>query len=83
MKPSDFTKVHPWSSVLQNTECETTAACIMDFLAKTGDTFRTITFKEYKEVQPHANQERFEKVIKYCKNEDTAKLFSKSWEKLE
>lgn len=81
MKPSDFASIYPWDSVFQNAECENSICCIMNYLAETGDEFRPLTFEEYQKKQSGADRDRFNKVIKYCKNEDTAKRVSSSWEK--
>ncbi len=84
-KPSDFTN-HPFSSVEQNCECAIIATNIMKVLWKTGDTFRELTEDEYRterEKDGHFTKKEmscFRKVIRYCKNPDTAKLFSKAWQ---
>ena len=46
-KPSDFAKIEPMSSVTKEAHHETVAMNIMRVLAKTGDTFRKLTFEEY------------------------------------
>jgi hypothetical protein len=85
MTPSDFNK-YPWNSVLQKCECETIAQNIMVILKRTGNTFRPLTWEEYKKERlknkdfTESEKQYFDKVIPYCKNEDTAKLFSKKWE---
>lgn len=84
MKPSNFTK-YPWSSITQNSECETIAKNIMLILKRTGDKFRPLTFDEYKSERlkdgnfTESEKNYFDKVIDYCKSPDTAKLFSKEW----
>lgn len=84
--PSTFIG-HPWSSVLQNCECEIVAANIMRILKRTGDMFRPLSPKEYvkerKKDGSYTPKELgcFDKVIKYCKNADTAALFSSTWAK--
>lgn len=86
MKPSNFTDF-PFSSALQNCESETIARNIMVILKRTGDTFRSLTFKEYqsereKDGDSDSNEKKyFDKVIDYCKSADTAKLFSPIWAK--
>ncbi len=83
-KPSDFTN-HPFGSLFRNTETEVIAVNIMKILKRTGDTFRTLTFDEYKkERQKDKNftegeKEYFHKVKSYCKSADTAKLLSEAW----
>jgi len=84
MKPSNYTS-QPWNSVLQKSEAETVAGNIMKILAKTGDTWRELTWEEYKEERikdggfSESEKHYFEKVIPYCKSEDTANLFAKDW----
>lgn len=84
MKPSNFTK-YPWNSVLQNGESEQIALNIMVILKRTGDIFRDLTWDEYKSERlkdknfSEGEQTFFNKVIDYCKNEDTAKLLSETW----
>lgn len=86
MKPSDF-MTHPFASVMQNAESEIVARNIMAILSRTGDTFRLLTWEEYKtERLKDGNFSENEKpyftdVIGYCESEDTAKLFSKAWNK--
>ena len=83
-KPSEFAK-HPFSSVLQNCESETIACNIMQILKRTGDTFRPLTWDEYKleREKDGSFTERekgyFDDVIDYCASDQTARLFSKSW----
>ena len=84
MKPSDF-QIHPWDSVTQDSGSETVALNIMVILYRTGNAFRDLTWDEYKEErQKDGNFSEFEKskfnnVIPYLKNADTARLFSKDW----
>lgn len=86
MEPSDFTS-HPFSLVLQNCEAEVVARNIMVILERTGNTFRPLLWDEYKaerEKDGHFTErerEYFDKVIKYCKSADTARCFSKGWDK--
>ena len=47
MKPSNFTK-QPIASVLQKSEAETIARNIMVILKRTGDSFRPLSWDEYK-----------------------------------
>ncbi len=84
MKPSDFT-MQPYNSVLQKSEAETIAANIMVILKRTGDEFRELGWDEYKAERlkdgrfSGIEEMYFKKVIPYCKSEDTAKLFSPTW----
>lgn len=86
MKPSNFTN-NPMDSVLQNSESETIARNIMLILKRTGDKFRNLSFKEYKKERlkdgnfSESEKKYFDKTIEYCKSSDTAKLFSKNWNK--
>lgn len=77
--PNYFANIIPWNSIFQKNEYEITAWHIMHLLAATGNVFRPLTFKEYKQKYSGADEERFNDVIKYCKNSDTAQLFSPSW----
>lgn len=84
MTPSNFTN-YPWGSALTNSECETIAVNIMVILSRTGNVFRELTWEEYESERMKdknfsaGEKPYFEKVLPYCKNADTAKLFSKSW----
>ena len=86
LKPSHFV-AHPFNSATQNCECEVVAANIMRILKRTGDKFRPITPEEYtKERKKDGGYSKaeitcFHKVAKWCKNADTAPLFSPVWEK--
>ncbi len=87
MKPSDF-DIRPWASALQNSQCELIAHNIMKILKRTGNVFRALTWEEYKSERlkdinfSDREKEYFDKVIGYCKSEETARLFSKSWEEV-
>ncbi len=84
MKPSNFTN-YPWSSVFKKAECETVAQNVMKILERTGNKFRKLSYNEYEKERlkdaNYSNGEKkfFDQIIDYCKSEDTAKLFSKSW----
>jgi hypothetical protein len=84
LKPSDFTEF-PCSSVLQKSEAETVAQNIMKILKRTGDEFRPLSKEEYidqREIDGNFSRGElsyFDQVIDYCKNADTAQLFSKVW----
>lgn len=85
-KPSDFTNL-PMESVFLKSEAETVAVNIMKILKRTGDTFRPLSKEEYtkeREKDGHfSNGELlyFDRVIKFCKSADTARCFSKAWDK--
>jgi hypothetical protein len=82
--PSNFTG-RPWDSVLRNTESEYIAANIMRILKRTGNTFRELTWDEYKterlkdEGFDECEHRFFNRVIGFCKSEDTARNFCKNW----
>lgn len=84
MKPSDFT-IKPTSSVLQKSESETIAANIMVILMRTGDTFRTLSWDEYKLERlkdgefTESEKPFFEKVVDYCGSSIKAQSFSPVW----
>lgn len=85
MKPSNF-KTKPISSVLQKSESETIACNIMVILSRTGDTFRPLSWNEYRTERKKDGDFReeekpyFDRVIDYCESPDTARLFSPVWE---
>lgn len=84
MNPSNY-KTYPGSSVLAKSEYETIAQNIMVILSRTGDKFRPLSWKEYKKERlkdkdfTESEKQYFDKVIDYCKSEDTANLFCPSW----
>ena len=91
MKPSDFAKVFPSASVFLNNESETAAQNIMIMLARRGDTWRALTFDEYREIRMadgassvcvEGEQYYFDKVVRYCVSEEIARLFSPNWDAL-
>lgn len=85
-KPSDF-KGYPWGSVFQNPQSETVAQHILTILGRTGDTWRRLTWEEYKEerLKDHMFTEsekfHFDRVINYTLNSTTVQLFSKEWKR--
>lgn len=82
--PKDF-NIFPWGSVLQNSESELMAHNVMIILERTGNKFRKLTWDEYKTERlkdsnfTEGEKYYFDKIIGYCKNADTAKLFSAEW----
>lgn len=80
MKPSDICNVFPFDSVFKKCEDEQSICCMMSYLSSNGNEFKSFTFEEYKKAQPNASEERFNRLIKYCKSEDTARLVSKDWD---
>lgn len=82
--PSDFTNL-PWSSVLNQSEYEVIALNIMEILKRTGNIFRKLTWEEYTKERlkdggfSGGEYKFFIEVLPYCRNANTAKLFSKTW----
>jgi hypothetical protein len=87
-KPSLFAKKFPFSSAVQNTESEVIAKNIMVILSRTGDKWRSLSWKEYKEERlkdgefTEGEKEYFDKIQFYTKDESSARCFSKSWREL-
>ena len=85
MTPSLFTE-KPWGSTLQNHESEVVARNIMIILERTGNTFRELTWDEYKSERMKDNdfsekeKSYFEKVA-YLANGNKQHIinFSPSW----
>mgnify|MGYP006423064587 CR=1 FL=1 len=86
--PKTFAGKFPFSSVKQNTESEIVAKNIMVILSRTGDTFRPLSWEDYKEERlkdknfTECEKGYFNKVIDYFKSEATARLFSNDWKEL-
>lgn len=89
MNPSTF-QIFPMESVMQKCEAEIIAANIIHILARTGDTWRTLTWDEYKEERlkdegkPGAGfswreQPYFDAVLPYTISESAARTFCKGW----
>lgn len=84
MNPSNFLS-HPWDSVQQSTEAETVARNIMVILSKAGDTFRRLSWEEYREAWlkdgRFTEMERvyFEQVWPYTLSAEKAAMFSPVW----
>jgi len=82
--PKDF-RIFPSSSVLQKCEAEQVACNVMVILYRTGNTFREITWEEYrterKKDKDFTSTEEFyfDQVLPYCRSQDTAELFSPEW----
>lgn len=88
MKPSDFSKQHPWNSFLGNFESEFIGRNVMIILARNGNEFRELTWDEYKkERMKDSNFQEgeklyFDKVAKYCSTEESVGTFSKMWKEI-
>ena len=82
MKPSNFCK-HPYGSILQNSESESIACNIMVILARNSDTWRELSWTEYKGggFRDYLEKPYFEKVVKHTVNEEQARNFSPAWNK--
>lgn len=87
MKPSDYTR-HPYGSVLQENECEAVARNIMVILSRTGDTFRTLSWEEYKAERlkdgnfTHSEKSYFDRVFGFCVAQESADAFCRNWAKV-
>lgn len=86
MNPSDFTD-YPWSSIMQKSEHETIACNIMVILKRTGNKFRKLSWKQYKQERlkdgnfSDGEKTFFNAVVDYCSSAKKAKSFSPSWNK--
>ena len=84
MKPSDFMS-DPMGSIARKSEAETIARNIMVILKRTGDTFRLLTWDEYKSERlkdsSFTESERFyfDQVIEHCVSGEAAQGFSPAW----
>jgi hypothetical protein len=84
MKPSNF-RSHPWDSVTKNNESETVAANIMKILARTGDTWRSLSWSEYKAQRlqdgnfSESEKTFFDKASSFCESEELALEFCPHW----
>lgn len=82
--PSSF-RNHPMSSVFRKSEYETIAQNIMIILAKNGDKFRKLSWKEYKTERlidgnfSEGEKMYFNAVINYTTSAKKAQTFSNSW----
>jgi hypothetical protein len=89
-KPSDFLN-HPYDSIAGKSSVETVARNIMVILERTGNTFRELSWNEYKE---HILKDRdpcqgrdvtekekghFESVLHFCVSAKAANSFSSDW----
>ena len=84
MKPSDFCS-HPFNSILNKWEPERIARNIMIILKRTGNTFRELSWEEYRKERSkdggfgYNEKRHFDTVNIFCKNQDTAKTFCAHW----
>ena len=84
--PSYFAAIFPCCSVFKKLEYEIVAVKIMTILKRTGDTFRDLSFEEYQNERlkdgdfSEIENQIFNTVIRYCKNETVAQNFSEEWQ---
>jgi hypothetical protein len=84
-KPSGFSSIFPYASIKGECNHEVIAKNIMVILSKTGDTFRLLTWKEYKKARKkdgdfNEREERyFDRVVESCSSEEEARIFSSAW----
>ncbi len=84
--PSDFTN-KPFASVLRKSELESIARSIMIILSETGNTWRHLSFEEYKKEIKKATKKTvddwdkryFDQVVQYCTSPNAASRFSEAW----
>lgn len=85
--PSDF-NVFPLASVVRDGNAEQVAQYIMAILSRTGNTWRNLSWDEFKaernkDERFHLNEKDwYNKVIEYCQSAQTARLFCKDWAKI-
>jgi len=82
-RPSNF-REFPYESILKKVEPETVAANIMLILQRTGDTFRELSWDEYKvelkkDTQTPGPRGDFSKVKDYCFDPVKASRFCQVW----
>ena len=83
--PSMFSDIYPWNSQVGETWREIVAQNIMKVLKRTGDKFRSLSWKEYKEERlkdgnfSKTEEQYFEDVQFYTIDEKSARSFCKGW----
>jgi len=88
LKPSDFANVNPMNCRFNSdrSEHETIAKNIMIILWRTGNEFRDLSWKEYKEERlkdgnfTEGEKYYFDNVIRWCFSANNAKQFSPKWQ---
>ena len=84
MLPNDFL-TFPWDSVTKNWESETVARNIISILSRTGNTWRTLSWDEYKNERlkdgsfSTSEKAQFDKVVHYCTSSEEAGKYSFVW----
>lgn len=85
MKPSDFSKKHPYDSIFKECKHEVIARNVMKILQRTGNEFRELSWEEYKEERlkdkdfSEIEKSYFDKIVCHCSTEEAAKNFSPNW----
>jgi hypothetical protein len=83
--PREFSKKEPFDSALQNSESETVARNVMTILARTGNTWRVLSWDEYKAERlkdgsfTEGEKKYFDRVAGFCSNEAAALSFCPGW----
>lgn len=83
-RPSNFMS-KPFGSVLKKSECETVARNIMVILSRTGDTWRVLSWDEYKLERmkdgnfTESEKVYFDQVYGFCVAAESAEAFSPGW----
>lgn len=83
--PSYFAAIQPWNSVYKKSEAESIATNIMRILKRTGDTWRDLSWEEYKleRLKDSDFDERekkwFQMSVLYCCSDEKARQFCIDW----
>lgn len=90
MNPSDFREKTPYSSVFDSVQMECAAKNVMTYLAKTGDTWRPLTWEEYRDGAAKDGHTKvgyefdyFSRVQPYTESEAAARTFSPCWAEIQ
>jgi hypothetical protein len=85
LKPSDFAKISPMNCVFKHHEHEIIAQNIMQILKRTGNEFRPLSWKEYKDERlkdrgfTEAEKPYFNLVVNWCTLPGNAVQFAPTW----
>ncbi len=90
LEPSHFKNHEPFGCIFKEkaSEHETIAKNIMVILSRTGNVFRNLSWKEYKEEREKddnfTEQEKyfFNRVNRYCSSSENATKFSPNWKNI-
>lgn len=83
--PSTFSKIFPTACIYGQAEYEMIAKNVMAILKRKGDTFRLLSWEEYKLERKidgsftEREKEYFDKVVGSCEAEEKARRFSGEW----